>query len=98
MKNYKQLNQIQRYQIEILKKAGNNQKEIANLLDVAPSTIGRELKRNKGKKGYRPKQAQIKAESRRQQATKTLKMTPALIVLIEDMILLDWSPEQVSGN
>lgn len=97
MKNYKQLNQIQRYQIEILKKAGNNQKEIAILLDVAPSTIGRELKRNKGKKGYRPKQAQIKAETRRRQAPQTLKMTPALIVLIEAMILLDWSPEQISG-
>jgi transposase, IS30 family len=98
LKNYNQLNQIQRYQIEILKKAGNNQKEIAILLGVAPSTIGRELKRNKGKKGYRPKQAQIKAESRRQQAPRTLKMTPALIVLIEDMILLDWSPEQISGT
>lgn len=98
MKNYNQLNQIQRYQIGILKKAGNNQKEIAILLGVAPSTIGRELKRNKGKKGYRPKQAQIKAESRRQQARQTLKMTPALIVLIEDMIVLDWSPEQISGT
>jgi transposase, IS30 family len=98
LKNYNQLNQIQRYQIEILKKAGNNQKEIAILLGVAPSTIGRELKRNKGKKGYRPKQAQIKAESRRQQAPQTLKMTPSLIVLIEDMILLDWSPEQISGT
>ena len=97
MKNYKQLNQIQLYQIEILKKAGDNQKEIAILLDVAPSTIGRELKLNKGKKGYRPKQAQIKAETRRRQAPQTLKMTPALIVLIEAMILLDWSPEQISG-
>ena len=98
MKTYKQLNQIQRYQIEILKKAGNNQKEIAILLDVAPSTIGRELKRNKGKKGYRPKQAQIKADGRRQQAPQTLKMTSALIAMIEDMVLLDWSPEQISGT
>jgi transposase, IS30 family len=62
MKNYKQLNQEQRYQIEILKKAGKTQKEIAELLEVSPATICRELTRNKGKKGYRSRQAQIKAD------------------------------------
>lgn len=97
MRNYKQLNQAQRYQIEILKKAGKNQKEIAELLGVSPPTISRELRRNKGKKGYRPKQAQIKADKRREQAAKALKMTATLIILIESMIVLDWSPEQISG-
>ena len=49
MRNYKQLSQAQRYQIEILKKAGKNQKEIAELLGVsAPQRFARELKRNKG--------------------------------------------------
>ena len=98
MRNYKQLSQTQRYQIEILKKAGKNQKEIAELLGVSPATISRELKRNKSQKGYRPKQAQIKANKRKKQAAKALKMTPALILLIEARILLDWSPEQVSGQ
>jgi len=54
MRNYKQLSQAQRYLIEILKKAGKNQKEIAALMGVSESTISRELKRNQGKKGYRP--------------------------------------------
>jgi IS30 family transposase len=98
MSNYKQLNQAQRYQIEILKKAGKSQKEIAALLGVSESTISRELKRNQGKKGYRPKQAQIKADNRKKQAAKALKMTPTLILLIEARIRLDWSPEQVSGQ
>ena len=98
MRNYKQLSQAQRYQIEILKKAGKNQKEIAELLCVSESTISRELTRNQGKKGYRPKQAQIKADNRKKQAAKALKMTPALILLIEARIRLDWSPEQVSGQ
>ena len=98
MRNYKQLSQEQRYQIEILKKAGKNQKEIAELLCVSESTISRELKRNQGKKGYRPKQAQIKADKRKKQAANVLKMTPALILLIEAGIRLDWSPEQVSGQ
>ena len=98
MSNYKQLNQAQRYKIEILKKAGKNQKEIAALLGVSESTISRELKRNQGKKGYRPKQAQIKADNRKKQAAKALKMTPDLILLIEARIRLDWSPVQVSGQ
>ena len=97
MRNYKQLSQEQRYQIEILKKAGKNQKEIAELLGVSPGTICRELNRNKGKRGYRPKQAQIKADKRRAQAAKALKMTEGLVRLIEEKIVLDWSPEQVSG-
>ena len=92
MSNYKQLYQAQRYQIEILKKTGKNQKEIAALLGVSESTISRELKRNQGKKGYRPKQAQIKADTRKKQAAQALKMTPALILLIEARIRLDWSP------
>ena len=95
MSNYKQLNQAQKYQIEILKKAGKNQKQIAELLGVSESTISRELTRNQGKKGYRPKQAQIKADNRKKKAAKALQMTPPLIVLIEARIRLDWSPEQV---
>ena len=63
MRNYKQLNQTQRYQIDILKKAGKNQKQILELLGLSESTISRELKRNQGKKGYRPKQTQIKADN-----------------------------------
>jgi IS30 family transposase len=97
MSNYKQLDQAQRYQIEILKKAGKNQKEIAELLGVSGSTVCRELKRNRGKKGYRPKQAQIKTNNRRAQAAKAVKMTVETIDLIDAKIVLDWSPEQISG-
>jgi IS30 family transposase len=89
MRNYKQLSQAQRYQIEILKKVGKNQKEIAALLGVSPATISRELMRNKSQKGYRPKQAQNKTDKRRKQAAKVLKMTPALIILIEARIVMD---------
>jgi|GEM_PF-2789559 len=44
-----------------------------------------------------PKQAQIKADKRRAQAAKALKMTEGLVRLVEEKIVLDWSPEQVSG-
>jgi IS30 family transposase len=97
MRNYKQLSPAQRYQIAILNKAGKNQKEMSELLGVSRSTMCRELKRNRGKKGYFPKQAQIKADNRRSQAAKALKMTAEVIVEIEEKIRLDWSPEQISG-
>jgi IS30 family transposase len=97
LKDYHQLTQELRYQIEILKKAGKNQKEIADLVNVSASTICRELQRNTGKRGYRPKQAQAKAENRRKLTAKPLKMTPEAIALIDAKIIIDWSPEQISG-
>lgn len=97
MKDYSQLTQGLRYQIAILKKAGKNQKDIAELVNVSPSTICRELQRNTGKRGYRPKQAQRKAGTRRRLAVKPLKMTKAVIALIEAKLKDNWSPEQVSG-
>lgn len=97
MRNYKQLSQGQRYQIEILLKAGHDQKEIARQPKVSPGTISRELKRNKGKRGYHPKQAQIKTDKRRNEAAKALKMTEDVIRQVEEKLVLDWSPEQLSG-
>ncbi|MDD5126437.1 IS30 family transposase, partial [Methylovulum sp.] len=97
MKDNNQLTQATRYQIEILLKAGKSQKAIAERVNVSPSTICRELQRNTGKRGYRPRQAQSKAETRRRLAAKPLKMTMAAIGLIEAKIKGDWSPGQVSG-
>jgi len=53
--NYKQLTQEERYQIYALIKANHNQKDIAKILNRSCSSISRELKRNTGLKGYRPK-------------------------------------------
>jgi len=43
-------------------------KEIASEIGVHKSTVSREMKRNRGKKGYRPKQAHYMAVERRQKA------------------------------
>lgn len=98
LKDYHQLTQGLRYQIEILKKAGKNKKDIADLVNVSPGTICRELKRNTGKRGYRPKQAQLKAENRRKLTAKPLKMTAVAIEWIDAKINIHWSPEQISGG
>jgi len=91
---YKQLTQCQRYQIKVLLKSGRTQTEIAEAIDVHKSTISRELKRNKGKRGYRPKQAHRKAMNRRKQNQKRIQ--PQTWSWIEDKIREDWSPEQIS--
>jgi len=66
--HYTQLTSGQRYQIEALLKAKTPKNKVAHIIGVHPSTISRELKRNTGMKGYRPKQAQSKTDERRQQA------------------------------
>jgi IS30 family transposase len=63
--SYTQLTQEERYQISALLKAGQTQNEIAVVLDRSPSTISMELKRNRGRRGYRPKQACFRAVERR---------------------------------
>lgn len=97
MKTHKQLTLGQRYQIAALKKAGCKNKEIADNIGTSESTISREFERNTGKRGYRPKQAHIKALRRKQNAMKAIKMTDAIMVLINERIRFSLSPEQVSG-
>ena len=96
MRTYKQLTQEQRYQIYILKKTGQKQYKIARLLGVHKSTISRELGRNRGLKGYRPKQAHRKAVSRR--FHKSLPRIPlSTWAFVEHLIKNEWSPEQISA-
>jgi len=71
---------------------------MARLLKVHQSTISREIRRNQGDKGYRPRQAHEKAMVRRYAAAKRIKMTPAMIELISHHIRQDYSPEQVAGH
>ena len=57
MRGYTQLTREERYQIFILKKENSSQAEIPDLLGRDKFTISWELRRNRGLKGYRPKQA-----------------------------------------
>lgn len=93
--NYKQLTSGERYQIKAYLKIGLTLKAIAAHLGRNASTISREIKRNTGLKGYRPKQANQKALSRRHNALKAVKLTPSIRAKIEQLIRQDLSPEQV---
>lgn len=92
---YTQLTQEERYQIYALMKAGHNQTEIAMVLQRHKSTIGREIRRNRGLRGYRPKQAQRLSSERRQAKAKPRISAPHW-ALVEDLLQEDWSPEQIS--
>ena len=52
MAKYHRLTQENRYQIEALKTSGLGVRAIAKQLDLSPSTISRELRRNAPKRKY----------------------------------------------
>jgi IS30 family transposase len=93
--NYKQLATEERYQIYSLNKEGLSQKQIAAHLNRSPSTICRELNRNQGLRGYRPKQAQSLSDDRRRHAAKSIKVTATVYQDIETLIRQELSPQQI---
>jgi IS30 family transposase len=93
--SYTQLTQEQRYQISALLKMDHNQTEISEVIGTHKSTVCRELGRNCGQRGYRPKQAHHKALCRRNHGH--FHILPETWDLIETKLRLDWSPEQISG-
>jgi IS30 family transposase len=97
MKTYKHLTLEQRYQIYADKRSGWSNKKIAAELGVAPSTIGRELKRNLSGRGYRPNHADKLALSRRKGKTRK-QISADTWVEIEADLELDFSPEQIHGR
>ena len=93
--SYHQLTENERYQIYALKKAGHSQKEIATTLGRSPSTVSRELRRNSGLKGYRPRQAQRLSDRRRREAHKSIKVNDEVWGWIVELLQQELSPQQV---
>jgi transposase, IS30 family len=94
--SYHQLTENERYQIYALMKAGHTQKQVAYCLKRSPATISRELDRNRGLRGYRPKQAQERSDQRRHEAHKCRKIDEAVRADINTLIKQDLSPQQVA--
>lgn len=98
--SYKHLTASERYQIYALSGNGCTLREIGGPLGRNPGTISREVRHNRGERGYKPKQAQGKAESR----SSTANTVAARTVLsktwekAQAMLRLDQSPEQISGR
>lgn len=99
-KGYHHLTVEDRCQIYALKKQGIKQKEIAKAIGKSEACISNELRRNKGRRGYRFQQADDKAKQRRSLASQTsgTKMTPKVKRLVDQYIKEEWSPVQLSGR
>jgi len=96
MRNYTQLTEEQRYQIYEGITLGLTQTKIADDLEVDRSTISRELKRNSGLRGYRPRQAQVLSDSRKINHS-SQRISNQQWDRVEVLIREDWSPEQCSS-
>jgi IS30 family transposase len=97
MTGYQQLTQEQRYQIYALQKAGFNQTQIASEIGVHKATVSRECRRNRGQRGYRPKQAQELAGARLCRRVRP-RIAPQTWQQVTDLLGQQWSPAQISGR
>ena len=95
---YKHLSQTERYQIHTLMKAGHDQTQIAKLLDRHKSTISRELSRNTGSRGYRPKQACEMSADRAQNSRNAPTIAPWVREEVCTLLQIQWSPEQIASK
>ncbi len=103
-KNYTQLSQEQRYQIEALITAKKKQYEIAAIIGVHPSTISRELGRNTpqgglGSNAYWASNAQRRTNLRHRLKPKIIRFTPEMKAVTRTWLKEDkLSPELISAK
>ena len=95
---YHHLSREERYQISALLKEGLSQSDIAINLGRHKTTISREIARNSGLRGYRPKQANFLAQQRSTNSRNARQMDPSDWLLVERYLQSQWSPEQISAK
>jgi len=95
----KHLTLEERHFLYRLNKKGTPEVEIARLMGRDRSTIYRELNRNAGKRGYKPKQAQRLAEARRLVCRRPWKLDdPEMYEYVREKLERRWSPDQITGR
>ena len=98
MPKYRQITSGERYVIAALRKRKLSLSEIARHMGRSPSTISREVRRNLSTQSrYSPPKADSYAVARRRRSRRNTHFSPDDWVLVEHLVGLDWSPEQVSG-
>ena len=95
---YNHISREDRRRIEALTQAGSTNKEIAAIIGVSASTIGRELKRNGGygARCYDCERAQKLTEKRRKDS-KGPKISGKTWQKVFELFNLDLSPEQIAS-
>ena len=79
-------------------KDGKTQSQIAKLLNRHKSTISREIGRNTGNRGYRPRQACLLAKGRSLGSRNATQITATDWGKAVDCLLEQWSPVQIAAQ
>ena len=100
--NYHHLTIEERCCIREFYKKGLSYRKIAELIGRSPSTISREINRNKTymnvKPAYYPHTAQKKYLLRRSYCHRGMFHSQAVLSYIEEKLLATWSPEQIAST
>lgn len=95
---YEQFSLEERCTLSRFSQAGQTIRQIAATMDRAPSTISRELKRNRGTQlGYQPAYAEQQTKSRRWRGSRLLR-DGNLQAVVLNRLGQGWSPAQVAGR
>jgi IS30 family transposase len=95
--SYQRVTQEERMLIYRWLQEGHSQSEIARRLGRSRSTISREISRNRGLKGYRPKQAHEKAQARAKRPGPR-RFTVEVRQHAERLLKEGWTPEIICGR
>jgi IS30 family transposase len=95
--SYKRVTIEERSQIWALLQAGKGNNEIARLLGRNKSTISREISRNRGRRGYRWRQANRLAIARARRPGPR-RFTEAVKLDVEEKLHQGWTPEMICGR
>jgi len=96
---YKQLTSEQRYTINVLLQSKTKQSDIAKAINVHPSTVSREIRRNSGIRGrYNWETAQANAIRTKRKKPGNHSVDDAIKQEAKNLLVTEqWSPEQISG-
>jgi IS30 family transposase len=97
-RGYQQLSLEDRCEIAQLFAAGSSVRQIASALDRSPSTVSRELKRNRGAQvRYKAGYADQQTRARRWKGSR-LERDESLRTAVIERLASGWSPEQIAGR
>ncbi len=97
--SYKHLSLEEKYYIEIALRENSTLSAIAKALRRSQGTISKEIQRNRGKRGYRHKQAHRSYLQRLNLKAEPTKLTAATREMIDNWLQeRQYSPEQIAGR
>ena len=97
-RNIQHLTAIEREEIRVALSAKMSLRTIARMLNRSPSTISREVARNRGRRYYKAVDADNRAKRMaKRPKSGVLELNPELRQIVMSKLELKWSPEQISG-